>query len=261
VFDSLPRPLLFAHRGASAYAPENTLEAFDLALRQGATVLELDVRCTRDREIVVFHDATLDRTTDGSGAVCERDWQQIAALDAGFHFQRHGQHLFRGRGLRVPRLAEVVGAFPDAGLNIELKDPGMARAVLDIIADHPRVVVAAAEDTIMAELEAEDPACPLGLSTGQAREVILGSYWGGVPRAYRGRALQIPLRHPRFLLGLLPVATARVIRAARDAGIETHLWVINDVGVAEHWLARGADGIVTDDPGALAALESFGPRS
>ncbi len=240
-----------AHRGASAHAPENTLAAFDLAVRLGAPILELDVRFTRDREIVVMHDATLDRTTDGRGRVCDHTWEEIARLDAGYRFERSGLTLFRDRGQRVPRLAEVLEAFPEVGLNIELKDRGMTRAVLDAVGDQARVVLAAHDQVTMAELAAEQPRCGLSLSFVEARAVVLGAYVGRVPARWRGRALQIPPRHPRFGFGRLPIATRRVVRAAHDAGIEVHLWTVNDAGEAARWLDLGIDGLFTDDPAAL----------
>ena len=105
MFDDLPRPLLFAHRGANRFAPENTLPAFDLAERTGADVLELDVHLTRDQEVVVLHDATLERTTNGHGPVKEKSYAELAALDAGYHFRTTGgEPLFRSKEIVVPRL-------------------------------------------------------------------------------------------------------------------------------------------------------------
>jgi glycerophosphoryl diester phosphodiesterase len=256
VFSDLPRPLLMAHRGASSHAPENTMAAFDLAVRLGAPVLELDVRASRDGELVVMHDATLERTTDGTGSVREHTWEEIAALDAGHHFERNGLTLFRDRGQRVPRLADVLAAFPEVGLNIELKDRGMTRAVLDAVEGHPHVLLAAHDDDTMAELVAEQPACALGLSFSEARATVLGAYRGRVPAKFRGRALQVPPRHSRFAFGLLPIVTRRVLRGAHDAGVEVHLWTINEVEEAAHWLKLGVDGLFSDDVGTM--LDLFG---
>ena len=108
-------PLLIAHRGGSALAPENTLLAFQRALDWwGADILELDVQPTRDGEAVVFHDDTLDRTTDGSGPVSARTLAELKQLDAGHHFTPDGGQTFpfRGRVIGIPTLAEVLRAFP-----------------------------------------------------------------------------------------------------------------------------------------------------
>ena len=130
-----PRPRLFAHRGGALEGPENTLETFAAGLAAGADRLELDVHATSDGEIVVLHDADLGRTTDGRGPVRERTLSEVRALDAGARFgAEDGSRPFAGRGIRVPTLAEVLEAFPDVALNIEIKQesPRIERAVLDL---------------------------------------------------------------------------------------------------------------------------------
>ena len=108
--------MLVAHRGGSKLAPENTMAAFRRAVDWwGADMLELDVRLTRDGHVVVIHDATLDRTTDGEGPVAERTLDEIHALDAGYRFEDpDGGRSFRGTGVVVPRFEEVLMAFPGA---------------------------------------------------------------------------------------------------------------------------------------------------
>src|SRR5919107_2807685 len=117
-------PVNLAHRGASALAPENTIEAFRLAVGAGAGGLELDVHMTRDGQIVVIHDPTVDRTTNGSGAVSEMTFDELRRLDAGHTFSPDGgpTRPYRGRGIRVPTLEEVLEGFPDVAVNIDLKD-------------------------------------------------------------------------------------------------------------------------------------------
>ncbi|MEW6638302.1 MAG: glycerophosphodiester phosphodiesterase family protein, partial [Actinomycetota bacterium] len=123
-------PVNFAHRGASARAPENTMEAFRAGIEDGAQGLEMDVHMTRDGEIVVIHDDTVDRTTDGSGLVREMTLKEIQALDAGYHFGS-----YRGRGVRIPTLAEVYEEFPQACVNLEIKESqsGVESAVFEVI--------------------------------------------------------------------------------------------------------------------------------
>jgi glycerophosphoryl diester phosphodiesterase len=115
-------PIIVAHRGASADAPENTLAAFEEAIRQGADAIELDVRLSRDGEVVVFHDATLGRTTDGRGFVSRKSLSQLKELDAGSWFDE----TFSGEC--IPTLAEVLKLVRGRiGINIELKSPGRRR--------------------------------------------------------------------------------------------------------------------------------------
>src|SRR5215210_664900 len=130
-------PVNLAHRGASALAPENTFEAFRLAVEDGAGGLELDVHMTRDGHIVVIHDATVDRTTNGSGAVSEMTLDELRKLDAGHNFSPDGGPIrpYRGRGVRVPRLGEVLEGFPVVAVNIEIKTgtPGIEETVLGVL--------------------------------------------------------------------------------------------------------------------------------
>ncbi len=248
-FASLPRPLLFAHRGASAEAPENTLRAFELAAQAKVDVLEMDVHLSRDGVVVVHHDALLDRTTNGSGLLKLKDYDELRRLDAGYRFKGpDGGHAFRGGSCRIPRLAEVLEAFPSFGFNIEVKQavPSMVRAVLQELERHsPReVLLAAADGAIMRELEAAAPGVPLGLSAPQCWRVWWQAQLGRVPEQYRGRALQVPPRH----WGIVPVTSSRVLRCAHQAGLEVHVWTINDAVEAQRWLARGVDGLMSDDP-------------
>lgn len=252
IFPSRPRPLLFAHRGASLLAPENTMEAFDLGMRLGADVLEMDVHLTRDNEVVVLHDARLERTTDGSGLVREKTYAELLRLDAGCRFlTRHGGRHFGQRGVIIPRLEDVLRAFGRCAFNIEIKQatPAMIPQLLAILmrTGTSEVLLAAADDQIMATLEAARPGCALGLSRSQAVRVVRGAYVGGIPEIWRGRALQIPPRHRG-----MPIASTRVLRAAQAAGLEVHLWTINDAAVAQSWLARGVAGVMSDDPGTLS---------
>jgi glycerophosphoryl diester phosphodiesterase len=122
-FRGRKRPFILAHRGCRAQAPENTLEAFQLALQQGAEAVETDLRITRDRVIVCIHDATLDRTTDGTGRVDQKTWAQIKRLRA------RGNNDAAYPDARVPALSEVLGALdPHIYLALELKAPVFTQA-------------------------------------------------------------------------------------------------------------------------------------
>jgi glycerophosphoryl diester phosphodiesterase len=259
LFPHLPRPLLFAHRGASAQAPENTLASFELGLKLGAHVLELDIHMTRDNEVVVLHDTTLDRTTNGLGSVRDKTFAELRELDAGYRFTLgDGRWPFRGQGCVIPRLEEVLRAFPKAGFNIELKqrEPSIIRPVLDLLAKVgvSDVLLAAEDDGIMTELGAAHVGCGLGVSVGQVKAVLQAVYLFRKTRDFRGRALQIPLRDRALAWGLLPITTSRVIRVAHDLGMEVHLFVIDEPKIAARWLDQGADGIMSNAPGNLSGL-------
>src|ERR687889_285423 len=130
-------PVNLAHRGASTLAPENTMEAFRTAVEAGAGGLELDVHLTRDGHIVVIHDATVDRTTSGTGAVSEMTLDELRRPDAGYNFSPDGgpTRPYRGRGTKVPTLEEVLLEFPGVTVNIDIKagSSGIEAAVLGVL--------------------------------------------------------------------------------------------------------------------------------
>lgn len=244
-------PLVFGHRGAAGLAPENTLPSFALALALGADVLELDVHGTSDGVIVVHHDETLDRTTNGNGLIREHTFGQIEDLDAGFHFSRDGRDFpYRGHGLWIPTLEEVLDAFPEVPLNIEVKqgDPAIAEEVVRILRAFEatdRVLLAAEKDPILAEVRRVGDGIPTGFAAGEVvdfvNRVSTGDFAGYAPL---GTALQIP---PRF--GDIELVTRESVAAARAHGLEIHVWTINQRDEMDALLALGIDGIMSDLPG------------
>ena len=112
-FFAPPRPRAIAHRGDSGAVPENTIASFRAAAELGCGCMELDVHMTRDGEVVVSHDGELNRMCGRDGSIARLTWQELSAADAGFNFTAgDGSHPFRGRGLRVPKLHELLSAFP-----------------------------------------------------------------------------------------------------------------------------------------------------
>ncbi|MGD9764249.1 MAG: glycerophosphodiester phosphodiesterase [Candidatus Binatia bacterium] len=247
-----PRPRILGHRGAAGVAPENTLPSFAVAAAFGAEYLELDVHATRDGEVVVLHDALLDRTTDGSGPVRDRTWSEVAQLDAGCRFS-HDQRSFpfRGQGVRVPRLQDVLRACAAHRLNIEIKqgEPPIAEAVLELLQREralARCLLTAEHDDIMAEIRrAAADRVATGLSAGEVLtfldRVRRADLHGYVPP---GHALQVP---PAF--GGVDIITPASIAAAHQFGLEVHAWTINDGAEIARLLELGVDGIVSDLPG------------
>jgi glycerophosphoryl diester phosphodiesterase len=254
---------LFAHRGASGVAPENTLEAFRLGLAEGAERLELDVHATADGHVVVLHDETLERTTDGVGAVRALPLAAVQRFDAGHHCRdAGGAHAFRGRGLRIPLLAELLAAFPDTPLNIELKqrEPAIEEAVLAVLdrfGARARALLAAEHGDVMERIRA---AAPDVLTSFSAPEVADFVYRVRDARLadYRppGIALQVP---PAFRD--TPIITPELIAAAHRFDLEVHAWTINDEPEMEHLLDLGVDALMTDFPArAVAVFERRGLR-
>lgn len=252
-----PCPRLFGHRGAAGVAPENTLESFRRALDDGAGYLELDVRATRDGAIVVIHDATVDRTTEGTGPVDALDLGELRRLDAGFRFEVAGRFPWRGRGVGIPALADVLDEFPGTPLNIEIKqgEPRIEETVVSLLRDRrvlDDVVLAAEDDSIMRRIRAAAPEAATSFSAVEVRD-FFERCLGGAFAGYRppGVALQIP---PRF--GSLELVSAETVAAAHRAGLEMHVWTIDDPDEMRRLLDLGVDGVMSDFPDVLRCVAS-----
>jgi glycerophosphoryl diester phosphodiesterase len=246
-----PRPRVFGHRGAAGLAPENTLPSFALALALGADVLELDVHASRDGVIVVSHDPTLERTTNGTGALRDHTFHQLQQLDAGYRFSRDGHDFpYRGQGVRIPPFETVLKQFPLAYCNLEIKqaDPLIVEEVIAIIrrfdAQH-RVLLAAEHDEIMRDVRLHAGDIATSFSAAEVADFI-GRVHAGSLDGYQpvGRALQIP---PRF--GEIELVTADSVAAAHRCGLEVHVWTINQRDEMQRLLALGVDGLMSDLPG------------
>ena len=231
------------------------MAAFRAGLEAGATHLELDVHASRDGAIVVFHDATLERTTDSVGPVREMTLAELRGVDAGYGFRdARGARPFADRDLRIPTFEEVLRELPDVPLNVEIKqnDPAIEDEAIALIRRYggtSRVLLAAEQQPIMDRIRARYDG-PTGFTADEALDFYLCSIesrWAG----YRppGRALQVP---PRY--GEVDVVTPRLIAAAREVGIEVHVWTINDAATASALIAMGVDGIMSDFPATIAEL-------
>ena len=251
-------PVNLAHRGASVLAPENTIEAFRLATEAGAGGLELDVHMTRDGHIVVIHDATVDRTTNGIGAVSEMTLDELRRLDAGHNFSPDGgpTRPYRGRGVRVPTLGEVLREFPGVALNIDIKagTPGIEETVLGVLREENALRCVLVVSTLHDIVERFRKVSGGHVSTGASRWEIGVFYISSrfclerlVRPAYD--ALQVPLRHRG-----IPVVTRRFVQAAHARGVRVDAWTINQVDEMHRLLDLGVDVIMTDRPGMLAEV-------
>ena len=247
-------PLLIAHRGGAGLAPENTLLAFSRAHEWwGSDILELDVNLTRDGEAVVIHDATVDRTTDGVGRVRDLPLPVVQGLDAGFRFTPDGgrTHPFRGRGIGVPTLGEVLRMLPGVRVNIELKDAQVGERVVEVIREQRaegRVLLAAGRRGY--RRSAGGYAGPVSASGEELRAFHL-LHTLRLARTFRGGvdALQMPHRHRGR-----EVVSSRLVRAAHDRNVAVHVWTVNEEAEMLRLLQMGVDGIVTDRPDRLAGV-------
>ncbi len=261
-FLSGPEPRLFAHRGASAVVPENTLEAFHAALEVGAPYLEMDVHMSADGHVVVIHDSSFSRTTGRRGRIENVTFDAIRQLDAGHQFtpDRGRTFPYRGCGLLIPTLEEVLRAFPEARLNIEIKPSreGIEAAVLELISRYEaseRVVIAAHEHEILERFRALGSKVLTSFSQVEVREFLSRTRSKKDLGDYRppGFAIQVP-EH----FGLRRVLSPCMIEAAHRLRLEVHVWTVNQPLQMARLLDWGVDGIMTDDPGrALKAVDAL----
>ena len=246
--------IIVAHRGASAQAPENTMEAFRLGVEAGADAIELDVHLTADGELAVIHDETLDRTTDRTGRVAEQTMAQIREADAGATFARPGDSglPFAGRGLTVPTLAEVLAWLPDGvGLVIEIKARAAADAVVEAVGGHGvrgsgRLAVISFDEVAIERVRELDPEIRTGYLLVPTQPVEPALIWA----TEHGHVGVFPWEGD---LGIDPLS---LMAQAQAFGREIGCYVVNDPGRMQHLAACGLWGFVTDVPDvAVAALE------
>lgn len=246
------RPLVFAHRGGSALAPENTIAAFDHAHALGVDGFELDVRLSRDGEVVVIHDAEVDRTTDGTGRVSRSTADQLRCLDAGFRFTdaAGGRAFpFRGSGVRIPLLRELLARFPDELLIIELKggDPELARCAFDVVLDAgalDRVCFGGFQRGILAHIRRLGNAQVCSSASREETRWALYRSWVHVPWPWIGyNAFQVP-----ETAGRTRVVSPQFLRAAHASQLAVQVWTVNEEADMRRLLGWGVDGLITDRP-------------
>jgi len=238
--------IVVAHRGASAQAPENTMEAFRLGVEAGADAIELDVHLTADGQLAVIHDESLDRTTDRVGRVAEQTMEQIRQADAGATFVRDGDSGFpyADRGLRVPTLPEVLEWLPDGiGLVIEIKARAAADAVVDAVRGHAvreggRLVVISFDEVAIERVRELDPGIRTGYLLVPTQPVEPALVWA----TEHGHAGVFPWEGD---LGLDPLP---IMAQAHAFGREIGCYVVNDPQRMQHLAACGLWGFVTDVP-------------
>ncbi|MDQ8154575.1 MAG: glycerophosphodiester phosphodiesterase [Gemmatimonadota bacterium] len=244
--------LVIAHRGNSMHAPEDTLESFRQGMALGADGLEFDVRLSRDGVAVVIHDPTVDRTTNGTGAVATQTLAELRALDAGYRFTADSGRTFpyRGRGVRIPTLDEALAAHPDTPCIIEIKAAEATEAVIRALDAHnarSRVLLGSFSDEAHARLRGR------GLQITASRPDVIALFWRAL--AFRGagapsyQACSVPpvWKH-------LPVPITRFARMLRPRGIPVHAWTINDPREARRLWDGGISAVLSDDPGTMLPL-------
>ena len=255
IFD-IGRPLIMAHRGESGNIPENTILALEAAVKIGVDVLESDIRFTKDYIPILFHDDDMERTTGVSGSVREKTLDELLQIDLGHTFTTDiGQtYPFRGQGLRVVTLDEVLQRFPDTILNLDIKDtfheaPDEVARILLENQRTEKIMIASFHPTQMKRFREHAPMIPTSAHPNEIRKFVIGTRMrmvGIFVRSVAFRAFQVP-----EWSGSIQVVTPRFIKAAHDRNIAVHVWTINDRENMERLLNLEVNGIFTDYPSLL----------
>ncbi len=245
---SLEHPIRFAHRGSRVLWPENTAPAFQGAVDLGYRYLETDVRITRDRVVVVMHDATLERTTNGTGKVSDWRWEDLRNLDAAWHFDPAGGHPLRATGVGIMTLEDAFTTWPDVHFNIDLKSRGMEWAVAELIMRHDRVdsvLIGGFSDARIARFRRITQG-RVATSAGPAASLAM---WAA---ARVGRTIHRPVAAYQVPSEYRALPFDRkYVTAIQAAGAQVHVWTVNEPEEMHRILDLGADGIVTDRPDLL----------
>ncbi len=252
-------PLVIAHADDTGQSlwPGNTLMFLQGMADLGVDVLEMDVNMTRDGAIVLLHDRTVDRTTNGAGRVSDLTLAEIQALDAAYMWSQDGGQTFphRGQGVVIPTLREVFERWPDYPMNIEIKQesPSLAEPLCALIRQYRRtesVLVASFSDTALREFRQACPSVATAPSTGEVTTFVVLNFAflaDTVSPAYH--AFQVPLSRSN-----IPVVTPGFVQAAHRRNVQVQVWTINDPAEMQRLIDMGVDGIMTDRPDVLLRL-------
>ncbi len=238
-----PPVLLYAHRGSMALAPENTLAAFELALNYGADVMEIDVRLSRDKQVIVTHDESVDRTCSGHGRVCDMSLSELETLDAGYHFTDLDGRPYRDTGVSLISLEQMFQQLPNVPINIDIKDNSeeAAQAVAKVIEKNNRqksVNVGSFHASALLHFRSMLPEVTTAATQAEVAQLY---FKRSLYRQPAFEYLQIPLHYCG-----IPLSTIDFIRHAAKRNIKTVYWTINNRQSMKRLIELGVSGFVTD---------------
>ncbi|MGH9294181.1 MAG: glycerophosphodiester phosphodiesterase [Acidimicrobiales bacterium] len=267
------RVIAYAHQGGAREAPSSTVAAIGQALRAGATAIELDVHATRDGHLVVCHDATLERTTNGSGAIRHHTLAELAELDNAYWFvpgedvvtgREPGEYPLRGRApadsaYRIAALAEILEAFPGVLLNLDIKQTApevtpYEEPLAELLRRYGRrddVIVASFSDRATDSFRKLAPEIPTSAGTNATAELVYALRAGRpAPESLSCHvAVQVPAA-----FGEVPIVDEAFVKGAHAAGLAVHVWTIDEPSEMEALLDVGVDGIISDVPSVLVGV-------
>ena len=265
------RVLNYAHQGGAREAPSSTLYAMREAVAAGATAIELDVHCTADRQLVVCHDATVDRTTNGSGRIADLTLEEVKRLDNAYWFvpgevvapgRADADYVHRGKAaddpaFRIPTLAEVLEEFPTTFLNFDIKlTAPTVEPYEELLAEELRrfgrtedVIVGSFLDAATEVFSTHAPDVTTSAGTLAVAAFVRALQDGDDPPALPHAALQVPPDYEG-----ITIVDERFVSTAHDRGIAVHVWTIDDEREMRRLIALDIDGIMTDCPSVLSGV-------
>ncbi len=252
--ENLNYPLVIAHQGGDGVWPGETMLAYQNAVDLGVDVLEMDIHITKDGELILMHDETVDRTTDGTGEIESMTLTDLKKLDAAYDWSPDEGKTFpyRGQGIQVATLEEIFQAFPEMRMTIEIKKTNspMAKPFCDLIREYnmqDKVLVASFHDERLKEFRTECPEVATSSAKNETTVFVLltKAFLGGFysPIFY---SLQVPEES-----GGITVMTPAFVRAAHARNLAVEPWTINDEETMRKFIEWGVDGIITDRPDIL----------
>jgi glycerophosphoryl diester phosphodiesterase len=255
---SQPTKLLYAHRGANFRLPENTIEAFRQGLQDGANALEMDVHATLDDVVIVFHDEDGQRLAGRGDLVRKTRWSTIKTWDLGANLRADpvARH-FMDKTFRVPTFEEVLNAFPSVPLNVDIKPDSLrlTSLIIELIRKAKaveRVRLTSSHLSVHNMLHALRYEGPVGMSSLEVYALYFAPEAWLQNMRLQNRAVQMPLRHGPFRLD-----GKNFIDKCHRLGMRVDYWVINNRDMAKELLAKGADGIMSDDPATILSVFPF----
>lgn len=268
------RVLAYAHQGGAWEAPSSTIFAIRRALEMGATGIELDVHATADGELVVCHDSTVDRTTNGHGPIAELTLAEVRGLDNAYWFVPGADvtpglepdaYPYRGRAPQdrdfgvatLSEVLELMDRHPQVALNLDIKQTAPAvkpyeETLARVLTEHggtDRVIVASFLDAATEAFSRVAPNIATSAGTVSTALFVRAVRQGEPPPTLRHVALQVPAVYRDQV-----VVDRQILEAAHAAGLAVHVWTVNDATVMEGFLELGVDGLITDVPGVLVPL-------
>ena len=247
-----------AHRGGAELRPENTLIAFELASELEMDAIELDVNITKDNQIVVIHDYTIDRTTNGTGKVKDFTLNQLKEFDAAYWFSQDGGETFpyRGKGVTIPTLEEVFNNFSHMRINIDIKQnrPGIVDLILTSVKEYnlsEQVNIFSFYGSVIKQVRRTYPDISNAFTIAETLNFLSFVQQGRILEFdAAGDVFQLPLSRNE----VFPVAS-EFVEAAHSLNLMVHAWIVDDKEIMEELVGLGVDGIITDRPDLFNDLQ------